>query len=63
MDWTAPSSFAGYFWLIFLLYSLVSAARVKATKESERWNKRLLCFFRVSVAFLLLFDPQLRLGW
>jgi protein-S-isoprenylcysteine O-methyltransferase Ste14 len=50
-------------WMLFGLYWLVSALRLKKTKKRESWLERLLYLLPLVFAISLLSRPQSRYGW
>jgi protein-S-isoprenylcysteine O-methyltransferase Ste14 len=50
-------------WILFGLYWLVSALRLKKTKKRESWLQRLLYVLPLFVASSLLSRPQAHYGW
>jgi protein-S-isoprenylcysteine O-methyltransferase Ste14 len=50
-------------WILFGLYWLVSALRLKKTKKRESWLQRLLYVLPLVVAISLLSRPEAHYGW
>src|ERR1700737_2025534 len=50
-------------WILFGLYWLVSALRLKKTKKRESWLQRLLYVLPLGVAISLFSPPEAHHGW
>jgi len=63
MDFSSPREWINALWILFGLYWLVSALKLKKTKRRESWGQRLVYVLPLAAAFGLLFRPEARHGW
>jgi len=63
MDLSSPAVWIQALWILFGLYWLVSALKLKRTKKRETWVERLGYVLPLIVAFCLLSRQELRIGW
>jgi protein-S-isoprenylcysteine O-methyltransferase Ste14 len=63
MDFTSTDQWIRALWLLFGLYWLVSALKLKKTKRRESWLQRSRYVLPLIVAFCFLTRPELRQGW
>jgi len=63
MDFSSPAQWIRGLWILFGLYWLVSALKLKKTKRRETWFERLRYVLPLLVAFCFLSRPELRYGW
>lgn len=63
MDFSSPAAWIQALWILFGLYWLVSALKLKRTKKRETWVERLGYVLPLIVAFCLLSRQDLRIGW
>jgi protein-S-isoprenylcysteine O-methyltransferase Ste14 len=63
MDFSSSRQWIEGLWILFGLYWLVSALKLKRTKKRETWLERLGYMLPLVVTFGLLSRPELRYGW
>ena len=62
MDFSSQRQWINALWILFALYWLVSAFKLKKTKRRESWGQRLLYVLPLAVAFYLL-QRRAHYGW
>jgi protein-S-isoprenylcysteine O-methyltransferase Ste14 len=63
MDFSSSRQWIEGLWILFGLYWLISALKLKKTKKRETWLERLRYVLPLLVAFCFLSRPELRYGW
>jgi protein-S-isoprenylcysteine O-methyltransferase Ste14 len=63
MDFASQRQWINALWMLFGLYWLVSAFRLKKTKRRESWGQRFRYVLPLAVAFYLLSQREARYGW
>jgi protein-S-isoprenylcysteine O-methyltransferase Ste14 len=63
MDFSSQRQWINALWILFGLYWLVSAFKLKKTKKRESWSQRLRYVLPLVVAFYLLSRPEAHYGW
>jgi protein-S-isoprenylcysteine O-methyltransferase Ste14 len=62
MDFSSPREWINGLWILFGLYWLVSAAKLKKIKRRESWTQRLVYVLPLVAAACLLARPEARYG-
>jgi protein-S-isoprenylcysteine O-methyltransferase Ste14 len=62
MDWSSQRLWINLLWLVFGLYWIISAFKLKKTKRRESWSQR-FCYVLPLVAAFYLFQPRAHYGW
>jgi protein-S-isoprenylcysteine O-methyltransferase Ste14 len=63
MDFSSSRQWIEGLWILFGVYWLVSAFKLKKTKKRETWLERMVYVLPLLVAFCFLSRPELRYGW
>src|SRR5260370_346002 len=63
MDFSSQRVWINALWLLFGLYWIVSAFKLKKTKRRESWSQRFRYVLPLMVAFYLLSRPEAHYGW
>jgi protein-S-isoprenylcysteine O-methyltransferase Ste14 len=63
MDFSSSRQWIEGLWILFGVYWLLSALKLKKTKKRETWLDRLRYMLPLIVAFCFLSRPELRYGW
>lgn len=63
MDFSSQRLWINVLWVLFGLYWLVSAFKLKKTKRRESWSQRFRYVLPLAVAFYLLSRPEAHYGW
>ena len=63
MDLSSQRQWINALWILFGLYWLVSAFKLKKTKRRESWSQRFRYVLPLAVAFYLLSRPEAHYGW
>jgi protein-S-isoprenylcysteine O-methyltransferase Ste14 len=63
MDFSSSRQWIEGLWILFGVYWLLSALKLKKTKKRETWLDRLRYMLPLIVAFCFLWRPELRYGW
>jgi protein-S-isoprenylcysteine O-methyltransferase Ste14 len=62
MDWSSQRLWINLLWLVFGLYWIISAFKLKKTKRRESWSQRFRYVLPLVAAFYL-FQPRAHYGW
>ena len=63
MDFSSQREWIKLLWMLFGLYWIVSALKLKKTKKRESWGQRFRYSLPLLVAFYLLSRPEAHYGW
>ena len=63
MDFVSSRQCINALWILFGLYWLISALKVKKTKQRETWSQRLRYALPLLIAFVVLYRPEAHYGW
>jgi protein-S-isoprenylcysteine O-methyltransferase Ste14 len=63
MDFSSPSKWTEGLWILFGLYWLLSALKLKKTKKRETWLERIRYTLPLLAAFFLLSRRESHYGW
>jgi protein-S-isoprenylcysteine O-methyltransferase Ste14 len=63
MDFSSPRQWINTLWMLFGLYWIVSALKLKKTKRRESWGQRFRYVLPLLAAFYLLSRPEANYGW
>src|SRR5260370_39020644 len=63
VDFSSQRVWINALWLLFGLYWIVSAFKLKKTKKRESWSQRFRYVLPLVVAFYLLSRPEAHYGW
>ena len=63
MDLSSQRQWINALWILFAVYWLVSAFKLKKTKRRESWGQRFRYVLPLVIAFYLLSRPEARYGW
>jgi protein-S-isoprenylcysteine O-methyltransferase Ste14 len=63
MDFSSQRQWINALWILFGLYWIVSAFKLKKTKKRESWSQRFRYVLPLVVAFYLLSQPGAHYGW
>jgi protein-S-isoprenylcysteine O-methyltransferase Ste14 len=63
MDFSSSGQWINALWVLFGLYWLISALKVKKIKQRATWSQRLHYGLPLLAAFFLLTRPEARYGW
>jgi protein-S-isoprenylcysteine O-methyltransferase Ste14 len=63
MDFLTSRQCINVLWMVFGLYWVVSAFKLKKTKRRESWTQRLGYMLPLLAAFYFLSRPEVRFGW
>jgi len=63
MDFSSQRQWINALWMLFGLYWLVSAFKLKKTKKRESWSQRFLYMLPLVAAFYLLSRSEAHYGW
>jgi len=63
MDFSSSQQWIDALWILFGLYWLISAFKVKKIKQRATWSQRLSYVLPLLAAFFLLARPEARYGW
>jgi len=63
MDFSSQRQWINALWILFGLYWIVSAFKLKKTKKRESWSQRFRYVLPLVVAFYLLSRPEAHYGW
>jgi protein-S-isoprenylcysteine O-methyltransferase Ste14 len=63
MDFSSARQWIRALWILFGLYWLLSALKLKKTKKREAWHERVLYMLPLLAAFFFLSRPEAHYGW
>jgi protein-S-isoprenylcysteine O-methyltransferase Ste14 len=63
MDFSSSRQWIQGLWILFGLYWVVSALKLKRTKKRESWQQRACYVLPLLLAFFFLSRPEARYGW
>ena len=63
MDFSSQRQWINALWILFAVYWLISAFKLKKTKKRESWGQRFLYVLPLAVAFYLLSRSEAHYGW
>src|SRR5712664_3234090 len=63
MDFSSQRQWINALWMLFGLYWIVSAFKLKKTKRHESWSQRFRYVLPLLAAFYLLSRPEAHYGW